>query len=61
VRFDFPLVGDTESPSFAYEQTISSSTQVTISDSERPNRLVIWDRATERRWAFAYPPVRTTN
>jgi hypothetical protein len=61
VRFDFPLIGDTESPSFAYEQTISSSTQVTISDSERPNRLVILDRATERRWAFAYPPVRTTN
>jgi len=61
VRFDFPLIGDTQSPSFDYEQTISSSAQVTISDSERPNRLVIWDRATERRWVFAYPPSRMPN
>lgn len=55
LRFDFPLVHD-DVVGDAYEKGLDVSIDVKIPDSERPTRLEIWDRATDRRWSFPYPP-----
>jgi hypothetical protein len=56
VRFDFPLIADDDYTGDVYARGLITSVKVRIPDSERPNKLEIWDRATDRRWSFDYPP-----
>jgi hypothetical protein len=56
VRFDFPLIADDDYAGDVYARGLITSVKVRIPDSERPNKLEIWDRATDRRWSFDYPP-----
>jgi hypothetical protein len=56
VRFDFPLINDDSKTAEAYENGLTVAVEVKIPDSDRPNKLEIWDRATDKRWTFDYPP-----
>lgn len=56
VRFDFPLINDDSKASEVYEKGLDVTVEVRIPDSDRPNKLEIWDRATDQRWKFDYPP-----
>ena len=56
VRFDFPLVHDDSVASDVYEKSLVVEVDVKIPDSDRPNKLELWDRATDRRWLLEYPP-----
>jgi hypothetical protein len=56
VRFDFPLINDDSVASEIYEKGLVVSVDVKIPDSDRPNKLEIWDRANDKRWKFDYPP-----
>jgi hypothetical protein len=56
VRFDFPLIADDSRIGDAYIKGLSVSIDVKVPDSDRPTRLSIWDRATDRRWELPYPP-----
>jgi hypothetical protein len=57
LRFDFPLIEDDTALGDTYAKGLDVSVEVKIPDSVRPNKLEIWDRATDRRWSFPYPPV----
>lgn len=56
IRFDFPLINDDSKASEVYEKGLNVTVDVKIPDSDRPNKLEIWDRATDKRWKFDYPP-----
>lgn len=56
IRFDFPLINDDSKTAEAYEKGLVVTVDVKIPDSDRPNKLEIWDRATDKRWKFDYPP-----
>lgn len=56
IRFDFPLINDDSKASEVYEKGLDVTVDVRIPDSDRPNKLEIWDRATDQRWKFEYPP-----
>lgn len=56
LRFDFPLIEDDTALGDTYAKGLDVSVEVKIPDSVRPNKLEIWDRATDRRWSFPYPP-----
>lgn len=56
IRFDFPLINDDSKASEVYEKGLNVAVDVRIPDSDRPNKLEIWDRATDKRWKFDYPP-----
>jgi hypothetical protein len=56
VRFDFPLINDDSLATEAYEKGLVTAVDVRIPDSDRPNKLEIWDRANDKRWKFEYPP-----
>lgn len=56
VRFDFPLIHDDDVAGEAYAKGLDVTIDVRIPDSDRPNKLEIWDRATDKRWKYAYPP-----
>jgi hypothetical protein len=56
VRFDFPLIADDSVVGEAYAKGLSVSIDVKVPESDRPTRMEIWDRATDRRWSLAYPP-----
>ena len=56
VRFDFPLINDDSKSAEVYEKGLNVTVDVRIPDSDRPNKLEIWDRATDKRWKFEYPP-----
>lgn len=58
-RFDFPLIHDDSRASDTYERGLSVLVDVRVPDSDRPNRLEIWDRATDRRWTYRYPLTAT--
>ncbi|GAC1571423.1 MAG: hypothetical protein NVS3B20_03390 [Polyangiales bacterium] len=55
-RFDFPLIQDDDAEGEAYAKGLDVRVLVRVPESDRPTRLEIWDRATDRRWTFAYPP-----
>lgn len=55
LRFDIPLLVDDSVASETYAKGLVTTVDVKIPDSERPNRLEIWDRATDKRWKFVYP------
>ncbi|MGZ3452504.1 MAG: hypothetical protein ACXVEF_23045 [Polyangiales bacterium] len=57
LRFDFPLIEDDTALGDTYAKGLNVTVEVKIPDSVRPNKLQIWDRATDRRWTFPYPPV----
>ena len=59
LRFDIPLLTDDDSTSAAYGKGLVTSVDVKIPESDRPTRLEIWDRATDERWVYAYPPKLT--
>ena len=56
VRFDFPLINDDSTATEVYEKGLVVTVDVRIPDSDRPNKLEIWDRADDKRWKFDYPP-----
>jgi hypothetical protein len=56
VRFDFPLIADDDYAGDVYARGLTTSVKIRVPESDRPNKLEIWDRATERRWSFDYPP-----
>lgn len=56
VRFDFPLINDDSIATEVYEKGLVVEVDVKIPDSDRPNKLEIWDRANDKRWSFPYPP-----
>jgi hypothetical protein len=56
IRFDVPLLHDDDQASESYEKGLDITVDVKLPDSDRPTRLEVWDRATDRRWRFAYPP-----
>ena len=56
IRFDFPLINDDSPASDVYEKGLDVTVEVKIPDSDRPNKLEIWDRATDKRWKLDYPP-----
>ncbi len=56
IRFDFPLINDDTNASDVYAKGLDVTVDVKIPDSDRPNKLEIWDRATDRRWKLEYPP-----
>jgi hypothetical protein len=56
IRFDFPLINDDSKASEVYEKGLDVTVDVRIPDSDRPNKFEIWDRATDQRWKFDYPP-----
>ena len=58
-RFDFPLIHDDDGPGVVFGRTLDFTVDVRVPDSERPTRLEIWDRATDTRWTFRYPPPLT--
>jgi len=59
LRFDFPLISDDDNASESYAKGLNVVVEVKIPDSDRPTRLEIWDRATDKRWTFPYPPKLT--
>lgn len=59
VRFDIPLISDDDYTGDVYARGLVTSVKVRVPESDRPNKLEIWDRATERRWSFDYPPKLT--
>jgi len=56
IRFDFPLINDDGPAAEAYSKGLDVTVEVKIPDSDRPNKLEIWDRATDKRWKLDYPP-----
>lgn len=56
IRFDFPLINDDSKASEVYEKGLDVTVEVRVPDSDRPNKLEIWDRANDQRWKFEYPP-----
>lgn len=64
VRFDFPMLGVPE-PDAGFrappriEPKLVTRIGVFFPALERGNRLELWDRATDRRWALPWPPVST--
>ena len=56
VRFDFPLIHDDDDAGEAYAKGLDVTIEVRVPDSDRPNKLEIWDRATDKRWKYLYPP-----
>lgn len=56
IRFDFPLINDDTVATEIYEKGLTVDVEVKIPDSDRPNKLEIWDRANDKRWKFDYPP-----
>jgi hypothetical protein len=56
IRFDFPLIADDDLAGDTYAKGLDVTVEVRIPESDRPNKMEIWDRATDRRWKFAYPP-----
>jgi hypothetical protein len=56
LRFDIPLLSDDDNTSAAYAKGLVTSVDVRIPVSDRPTRLEIWDRATDKRWVYPYPP-----
>jgi len=56
IRFDFPLINDDSNASDIYAKGLDVTVDVKIPDSDRPNKLEIWDRATDKRWKLDYPP-----
>lgn len=59
LRFDFPLISNDDVIGESYAKGMVTSVEVKIPDSDRPTRLEIWDRATDKRWIFPYPPKLT--
>jgi hypothetical protein len=59
LRFDFPLIADDDNAGESYAKGLNVAVEVKIPDSDRPTRLEIWDRATDKRWSFPYPPKLT--
>ncbi len=55
LRFDIPLLADDSVMSESYAKGLVTTVDVKVPDSERPTRLEIWDRATDKRWKFTYP------
>jgi len=55
-RFDIPLIGDDGPTSDAFGKGLVTAIDVRVPESDRPTRMEIWDRATDNRWIFAYPP-----
>lgn len=55
-RFDVPLLGDDGPASDPFGKGLVTIVDVRVPESDRPTRLVIWDRATDKRWTFDYPP-----
>lgn len=58
-RFDFPLIHDDDAPGAVFGKTLDFTVEVRVPDSDRPTRLEIWDRASDKRWIFRYPPPLT--
>jgi hypothetical protein len=56
LRFDIPLLTDDDNTSATYAKGLVTSVDVKVPASERPTRLEIWDRATDQRWVYPYPP-----
>lgn len=56
IRFDFPLINDDSNASDIYAKGLDVTVDVRIPDSDRPNKLEIWDRSTDKRWKLDYPP-----
>ena len=59
VRFDFPLIHDDDGPGVVFGRTLDFTVEVRVPDSDRPTKLELWDRATDKRWTFRYPPPLT--
>ena len=64
VRFDFPMLGVPEADAGfrappRIEPKLVTRIGVFFPALERGNRLELWDRATDRRWALPWPPVAT--
>jgi hypothetical protein len=55
-RFDIPLLADDGPASDAFGKGLVTTLDVRVPESDRPTRIEIWDRATDKRWIFAYPP-----
>jgi hypothetical protein len=55
-RFDIPLIGDDGPTSEAFGKGLVTTIDVRVPESDRPTRMEIWDRATDKRWIFSYPP-----
>jgi hypothetical protein len=58
-RFDVPLLGDDGPMSDAFGKGLVTTLDVRVPESDRPTRMEIWDRATDKRWIFSYPPKLT--
>jgi hypothetical protein len=58
-RFDIPLIGDDGPTSDAFGKGLVTTIDVRVPESDRPTRMEIWDRATDKRWIFPYPPKLT--
>lgn len=56
IRFDFPLINDDSNAADVYAKGLDVTVDVKIPDSDRPNKLEIWDRSTDKRWKLEYPP-----
>ena len=56
LRFDIPLLGDDSTTADVYEKGLVTTVEVRVPDSDRPTKLELWDRATDKRWVFPYPP-----
>lgn len=56
IRFDFPLINDDSNAADVYAKGLDVTADVRVPDSDRPNKLEIWDRSTDKRWKLDYPP-----
>ena len=61
VRFDFPLLGDEPRdggtrPIPYFGKNLVTRIGVMFPATSKGTKLQLWDRATDKRWSFPYPP-----
>ncbi|MDP9000202.1 MAG: hypothetical protein M3O46_08845 [Myxococcota bacterium] len=61
VRFDFPLLGASESDAgMSFAKRLGTRIGVVFPATKRGTRLELWDRASNRRWILPWPPTLAT-
>jgi hypothetical protein len=61
VRFDFPLLGASESDAgMSFTKRLGTRIGVFFPATKRGTRLELWDRASNRRWFLPWPPTFAT-
>jgi len=72
VRFDFPMMGGFDHTvdagkavplhggTFSFTAKLNTRVGVMFPATNKGNRFVIWDRATDRRWPLPWPPSEMT-